>query len=530
MSKTKKPAKAAKPTNKDIKAKAAKPAKIDVDKALAPMKKKAMKEPKNLKTALKMTKAAIKTEKDKRAKSVKESEAPAVHTKTRTDKSKMPSILTSKAYIELVKYMNTEEKKAGISRTNLFVGGHVENAISTGLLSLDFVMGGGYANGRMTILPGAESSGKTTEIVTSIANATSQNVPSTVFDAESAFDAGYADRALKRFGYSMSKMQGVFDDKKQIWVEPPMVNIYQINNGEQVFKFMRNILRQLPIIRRDHNNNYWAIRTEGKKEVAEENNGMPQMCFYIDSMAALVANIMDEDTGKEPMGAQARMFAMELPRVSTLITNRNCTLVGTNQLRDKIGGFSRPGLPPPTTQPGGHALRFYTDVRTGVNACAPTTAGWMKQDKEYCEEQSVFGGIDRYAFTKFKNMKNKAFSPKREGFARIRFLANGGAGDGYCESYDVLHYLEKTGQATRRGNTVTLDIAPIKENGKLVALPTGEAKRINFLEFKKAVELPEFKHALFNHCRSQIKSGFAFDLERTRMVNNQTASVSDDDE
>lgn|ERR1035437_628279 len=462
--------------------------------------------------------------------------AAAVHTKSRTDKSKMPSILQSKAYQELVHLGDIEARKLNIPRTNLFVGGHVENGISTGLLSLDSVLGGGYAAGRMTILPGKESSGKTTEIVTSIANATDQNVPSIVIDAEASFDAGYADRALARFGYSMRKMQGIYDDTADKWVEFPMVQIKQINNGEQVFRFMKRWMKKLPLIRRDHKNNYWAIaqilNKDGsvRKETAEEYSGLPQMMWYIDSMAALVPEILDADDEKGTIGAQARMFTMQLPGISSLITSRHCVLVGTNQLRDKIGGYGRPGMPTPTTQPGGHALRFYTDVRTGVNSCAPSTAGWAKSEKEYTEEPSIYGGVDRYAFTRFKNLKNKSFVPQREGYARIRFMHDGGSGDGYCESFDVFTYLESTGQASKRGSTLSLDILPSVKNGKIPELPIdAQSKKLNWMDFKRAVELPENKHKLFKHCRTQLKSGYAFDIERERVTNKKVTRMEEDE-
>jgi intein/homing endonuclease/RecA/RadA recombinase len=377
-----------------------------------------------------------------------------------------------------------------------------------------------------------------TSIVTSIANATSQNVPSMLTDAEAALDAGYADRALKRFGYSMKKMMGVYDSTKGIWVEPPMVRIQQINNGEKVFRMIRRTMKAMPDIRRDHNGKYWAVTTilnkDGgvKSESAVEHDGMPQFMFYIDSLAALIPDILDSDDEKSTIGAQALMFTRMLPQVCSLITRKNCILVGINQLRDVIGGFSRPGAPTPTTQPGGNALKFYTEVRTAINPCSPTSAGWKNSSDsfEHVEEQSVFGGIDRYKFTKFKNNKHKAFMPNREGYARIRFMHNSRPGDGYDASFDVFHFLESTGQASKRGSTISLDIQPIKANGKNPVLPMEhQAKKVGWMDFKRAVELPENKHAMFNHCRAQIKSGFAFDLERERVTDKKTVAVESEE-
>lgn len=332
----------------------------------------------------------------------------------------------------------------------------------------------------------------------------------------------------------MKKMQGVYDTKKQIWLEPPMVRVSQINNLEQVFRFMRRIMKHMPEIRRDHDNNYWAVtqilNKNGtvKKETAIENDGLPQMMFFIDSLAALIPNILDADDEKGTIGAQALAFSKMLPAVCSLITNRNCILVGTNQLRDLIGGYAPAGAPKPTTQPGGNALKFYCDVRTFINACAPTTAGWSKSDKEYTEEPSIYGGKDRYVFTKFKNNKNKVYAPKREGYARIRYMHNSNPGDGYCASYDVFTMLESTGQASRRGSKLLLDIQPVKANGKLPALPVNQ--KMEWMDFKRAVEAPENKQALYNHCRAQIKSGYAFELERDRVVNTKMTTMSEEEE
>lgn len=469
----------------------------------------------------------------KKTKDVGESSA-AVHTKSRTDKSKMPSILTSKAYLDLVGHMDNIQKKLNIPHVNLEIGGHIKNAISTGVLSFDFVHGGGYAGGRFHVLPGLEQSGKSSIIVTSIANATDQNVPSLYADAESAIDAGYADRAMGRFGYTMNKMLGIYDEKKGLWLEPPMVRLQQVNNGEKVFRMIRRTMSIMPDIRKDSDGKYWAVtqklNKDGsvKSESAIEHDGAPQYMFFIDSIASLIPNILDTDDEKATIGAHALMMSRMLPQVCSLITRKNCILVASNQLRTKIGGFTRPGMPPPTTMPGGEATRFYSEIRTTMSKSSASSAGWAASDSEgYVEEPSVFGGLDRYDFVKFKNVKHKAFIPKRSGFARIRFMHRSRPGDGYDASFDVFTFLRATGQLTKRGTTLSLDIQPTKENGKNPVLPVDpHAKKVSWMDFKRAVELPEYKKAMFHHCRAQIKSGYAFDLERERMVDSK--AIGDD--
>ena len=371
-------------------------------------------------------------------------------------------------------------------------------------------------------------------IVTSLAQAVSQDVPVYVADAEASFEAGYADRALARFGYNMKQMQGEYDSKNNKWISLPMVRILQENNGEKVFRLFKRIMMAMPVIKRDYDGNYWAVTTDekSKKESAIEYSGLPQMMFFIDSLAALIPSILDGDDEKETIGAQARMFSMMLPKIAALMTSRNCIVVGTNQLRDKIGGFSMPGAPKPTTQPGGQAVKFYTDIRTQINACASSTAGWFKSTKSYYEEPGIYGGVDRYVFTSFRNQKNKAFIPKREGYARIRFMKDGGPGDGYCETFDILSFLEATGQLTRRANTLSLDIqGTTRKKDAPTKLPIDpHSKKLNFMDFKRAVEDPKNRHSLWTHCRSQIKSGYAFSLERERVTNSKSVAAETEDE
>ena len=153
-------AKGKKPTAKakkeDAKSKAKKPAAKKAEAKIKDVKKSPAKVTKKTALEEKLEKKA----KAKKAEKPTKDEAPAVHTASRTGKEKLPSILTSAAFVEMTKTMDAEEKKLGVRRANLTVGGHVENAISTGVLMYDFVMGGGYAPGRFTVAPGAEGSGK----------------------------------------------------------------------------------------------------------------------------------------------------------------------------------------------------------------------------------------------------------------------------------------------------------------------------------------------------------------------------------
>lgn len=494
-------------------------------KATKPEKKQAKKaaeknaKAKGKKSSSKKPEKIEKTKKaDKESKKSTAVEAPAVKTKGRTDKSVMPASLTSKLFIDMQKELDKEEKALGFKRTDLFVTSHVENAMHTGILSLDFLLGGGYAGGRLAANPGAEGSAKTTSMLVSIANAAKQDIPSMVFDCEAEFDAAYADRMLARFGYDMRSMQGVYNSKKNLWEIPPMVRIYQINNGEQIFRMTRRAMKLLPDIRRDVDGQYWAVTADKRgKETVVENDGKIQMAFFYDGFAAMIPNILDDDDEKETIGAQALMFSRMLPRVASLMTKKNCVIVGSNQVRDKIGAFMG-GV----THPGGNALRFYTAMRTTFNAISASTAKYGEQTQAYFEEPGLNGGPDRYQFIKMQNNKNKAYTPKRSGLARVRFMKDGKPGDGICETFDALTVLQGTGQCVKVGKKLTFDIQPTKAKGGTLKLPF-DPKSVNMKlsEFKRFVESREFKHSVYEHVHQQIRSGYAFDLERERVTNGK---------
>lgn len=188
----------------------------------------------------------------------------------------------------------------------------------------------------------------------------------------------------------------------------------------------------------------------------------------------------------------------------------------------------------PVYEPGGEALKFYSDNRTRIMRVSPNTAGVPSgAGAKFSEEPGLNGGVDRFVYAKIQNTKNKAFAPFRESTFRIRFLKDGAPGDGICESWDCASYLQATGQMLQRGNTMTMHVRPTKEKGKDNPL-FEDGQRINRAQFKELVEAPRFKRAVYMHCLRQIRGGYAFQLERESMSRliaaggEESAAVSDD--
>lgn len=190
---------------------------------------------------------------------------------------------------------------------------HIET-IPTGCLSLDIALGvGGVPKGRVIEIYGPESSGKTTLSQHIIAEAQKQGGLCAFVDVEHALDPTYAEKC------------GVKID--ELYVSQP-------DTGEQALEITEALVRS------------------GAIDVV-----------VVDSVAALVPRAeIEGEMGDAHMGLQARLMSQALRKLSGTIKQNNCSIIFTNQLRQKIGVMF--GNPETTT--GGMALRFYASVRIDI--------------------------------------------------------------------------------------------------------------------------------------------------------------------
>jgi RecA/RadA recombinase len=460
-------------------------------------------------------------------------QAPSVITASRTGLVKVPAILLSSAFAELSAMVDKVEAHTEIATSTLSTSSFVKNAIASGCLMYDFVSGGGVAPGRFTIVPGREGSGKSTLVNYLASTCVLQGTPIYWFDAESALSPDYVSKIFSKFGLRFGELLGVRDMKnKARWEVPPIIRYSDDSIGEHVFKTMHGMLKLLPTVRQDSNGNWWKLMVgKTKKEwVEDEREGRPQYLFIVDSWPALLPESIDENPDKSPMAVQARMFSDNIKLVKALLGQKNCVLFSTNQLRLNPGAR----MQDPVYEPGGEALKFYSDNRTRIMRVSPNTAGVPSgAGAKFSEEPGLNGGVDRFVYAKVQNTKNKAFAPFRESTFRIRFLKDGAPGDGICESWDCASYLQATGQMLQRGNTMTMHVRPAKDKGKDNPI-FEEGQRISRAQFKELVEAPRFKRAVYMHCLRQIRAGYAFQLERESMSRliaaggEESAAVSDD--
>ena len=199
---------------------------------------------------------------------------------------------------------------------------------SSGAISLDKALGGGFPKGRIIEIYGPESSGKTTLALHAIAEIQKTGGVASFIDAEHALDPEYA----KKIGVNL-------DD---LYVSQP-------DNGEQALEIVETLVRS------------------GGVDI-----------IVIDSVAALTPKAEIEGMmGDSHMGLQARLMSQALRKLTSIVSKTNCSVIFINQLRMKIGVMF--GNPETTT--GGNALKFYSSLRLDVRRRAKIEQG-TGDDKE----------------------------------------------------------------------------------------------------------------------------------------------------
>ena len=191
---------------------------------------------------------------------------------------------------------------------------NVVPAISTGAVSLDYALGiGGVPRGRVIVVFGPESSGKTTLTLQIIAEAQKLGGMAAFVDAEHALDATYA---------------------RKLGVDLENLLVSQPDNGEQALEIV---------------------------EVLVRSNSVDVV--VVDSVAALVPRAeIEGEMGEAQMGLQARLMSQALRKLTGVVSKSKTCLIFINQLREKIGVMF--GNPETTT--GGRALKFYSSVRIDI--------------------------------------------------------------------------------------------------------------------------------------------------------------------
>lgn len=186
-------------------------------------------------------------------------------------------------------------------------------SVSTGALTLDAALGGGYPRGRIVEIYGPESSGKTTLALHAIAESQKNGGTAAFVDAEHALDPSYAD--------------GLGVDVDSLYVCQP-------DSGEMALDVVDKLVRSSAVD-----------------------------VIVIDSVAALVPRAeLEGDMSDQQIGLQARLMSKAMRKITGSLAASQCTVIFINQLRSKVGVIY--GSPEVTS--GGNALKFYASVRLDI--------------------------------------------------------------------------------------------------------------------------------------------------------------------
>jgi recombination protein RecA len=189
--------------------------------------------------------------------------------------------------------------------------------ISTGVLALDEILGGGLAVGKMVELFGPHGSGKTSIAMSTIAEVQKLGKKGVLIDLENAFDI------------TMAEKSGINVDE---------LIVSQPSTAEDVLQIIEMLLdvEDLGVIVVDS-----VAGMSPRAEIAGD---------YGDSHVGLVARLLSQ--GMRKLSEKLRT---EKPEV---------LVIWINQIREKIGVM---GYGPKTDTPGGRALKFWCDIRIEVS-------------------------------------------------------------------------------------------------------------------------------------------------------------------
>jgi recombination protein RecA len=185
---------------------------------------------------------------------------------------------------------------------------------SSGVLSLDLAIGGGYPWGRLVEIYGPESCGKTTITLQAIAEVQDKGGAAAFIDAEHALDVKYAEV----LGVNTSKLL-----------------ISQPGCGEEALELVEKLASVM----------------------------LPGDIIVIDSVAALTPRAeIEGEMGDSHMGLQARLMSQAMRKLAAVVSKSGVIVIFINQIRHKIGVMF--GSPETTT--GGNALKFYSSLRIEI--------------------------------------------------------------------------------------------------------------------------------------------------------------------
>ena len=254
---------------------------------------------------------------------------------------------------------------------------------STGSVGFDHItLGvGGFVKGKMYELMGWEGTGKSTICGHVVAECQKKGGVAVYIDGEHAVDRKY----FQQLGVDTTKML-----------------IAQPSCGEEGFNIAMEMI----------------------------NSGEIDLVI-IDSDSSLIPKkVLDGEVGDSSIGRKALLNSNAYPKLKGALSQHNVCVIVISQYREKIGVM----FGNPTTTQGGHALKFYSDVRIEVS-------------RSLAKEGDVtYGNI-----TKLKAIKNKMSPPYRQSHFEIVY------GQGIDKVGELMELINEYEIGRKYGKTMTID-------------------------------------------------------------------------
>lgn len=255
--------------------------------------------------------------------------------------------------------LDDNEKKFGLADFEMS-----DDRLSTGLLTVDLLIGGGITCGGLFSISGKEASAKSTLLLHTLKSAIDNKIPIIqVRDAEQSMEPKYTSAVVRR---TMRSIFGAKDPKTGKWLEKPLARYYNSTALEELFDSLVNTLNQLPDkkFRKDEKKWYFVFAKDDKKSVAfrarldkegikhdsklfsqtgkywypTEDKSPFQAVIFIDSWPSLLPEKIDEEEEQGAAMAEiAREFAKHLKRIVGKFRSKRTIVFGVNQIRDRPG-------------------------------------------------------------------------------------------------------------------------------------------------------------------------------------------------
>lgn len=285
-------------------------------------------------------------------------------------------------YAAIDNELDASEKRFGLSAMAI---DKREPRFSTGLLSVDVILAGGFVGGGWYTSAGGEQSAKSTFVMTVLASIMKQvfmsdeasPIKAALFDYEgSTGSAGeYLENIMRSMGVKtdVERIFGVQDEETGKWLVTPKIRYYQPDTGERFFDYVAKLEKLLPDKVRVGENWYYvyentkdnqkmlkgfydtAYFSKHNKFRVPAKDGSIQALIITDSYPCMNPGRSEEkEEGDQSLALQARMFSDGIKRIKGKLRKKRIVILGINQLRK----IPMAMYGPTEDEPCGQALQF----------------------------------------------------------------------------------------------------------------------------------------------------------------------------